>query len=154
MNNGVGNHVKELSTAIVSQDLRVFYIIQLLWDLSMLFVRFSVLAFYSRIFLTGTNLNRFWKMLYYAVVCATALWGFGSLAFNAFFPCNPISGFWDLSIPRTQCVDTFLVFEIGTIGDLTNDLLILLLPLPQVLKLHVKTAKKLLICLSFTLGYG
>ena len=154
MNNGIGKHVGELDESVVSQDLKVFYAIQLLWDLSMLFVRFSVLAFYGRIFLVRTNPNRLWKMLFYAVVSATVLWGVGSFIFNAFFPCIPISGFWDLTIPRTQCVDPFTVFEIGTVGDLVNDLMILLLPLPQVLKLHVTIAKRLLICLSFTLGYG
>lgn len=154
MNNGIGQHVQGLDTAVVSQDLSIYYAVQLLWDLSMLLVRFSVLAFYSRIFLTGTDPSRSWKVLYYTVVAATALWGFGSFLFNAFFPCSPISGFWDLSVPRTQCVDIFTVFEIGTIGDLINDFMILLLPLPQVLKIRVTMARKLLICFSFTLGYG
>lgn len=154
MNNGIGDHAPGLQLAPIEQDLLYFYIINLLWNLSMLFIRFSVLAFYYRIFVKGTNHDRIWKGFYYAVVFLSFAWALGVMGFNALFVCNPIKGFWDLSVPRPQCFDYFTIFEIGTVGDLINDMLILLLPLPQVLRLRVSLGKRLLICMSFILGYG
>lgn len=67
--------------------------------------------------------------------------------------CRPFAANWDkISYPNYQCVNTsqFYISQ-GAIGAFL-DIAILLLPLPAIWKLQLKTSKKVAISLLFTIG--
>ncbi|KUI73160.1 hypothetical protein VM1G_08699 [Cytospora mali] len=65
--------------------------------------------------------------------------------------CNPVAKFWDFSITEGSCIGLpfYRAFSVLTI---LFDIIILLLPLPNFIKLQIPRRKKLVILGLFTLG--
>ena len=69
------------------------------------------------------------------------------------FACIPISKFWDKSV-QGNCASEFSLLLAGTMGSVVTDIMVVLLPLPQVFKLNMKRRKKVAVSFSFLLGYA
>ena len=152
-NRGIGNHADEVEPANLVWFLKALYGGQLIWTTGTSLVRFSVLAFYSRIFRVRTNPKRRWVTFYWIVTAAAVVWMLYILFFSAFFQCQPITKFWDVT-ESGKCIEPFTAFLIETVGILVVDLCILVLPLPQVFGLRITWRRKLAVTISFLLGYG
>ena len=153
-NHGLGKHINEVPSSEANYIFLNFYWGQLVWILGTSSIRFSALAFYARIFHPRTNPSLIWRLFYWAVVGLTVIWTVFFLLFDGAFQCQPINAFWDITQSAEHCVKVYTTFLIGSIGILIVDVLILLLPLPQVLNLAVQLRKKIEISMSFVLGYG
>ena len=115
------------------------------------------MAFYGRIFQVRRSPNVAWVWLYNIVLGIVVVWAVAVLLFNALFACEPISKFWrpsPLFSDPGSCVDPFVVFFVGSVGNMVVDLLILIVPFPQIYKLNLPWIKKLGVAVSFVLGYG
>ncbi|KAH8765692.1 hypothetical protein BGZ57DRAFT_857258 [Hyaloscypha finlandica] len=79
--------------------------------------------------------------------------GASGLAFliAALLQCVPISGVFDRSIPSTCLSLNAVAFSNAGIG-ITQDLIILFLPFPEVIHLTMMTRKKIILILMFLLG--
>ncbi|MCJ1241023.1 hypothetical protein MMC14_009027, partial [Varicellaria rhodocarpa] len=152
-NRGIGNHANEVEPANLVWFLKALYGGQLIWTTGTSLVRFSVLAFYSRIFRVRTNPKRWWVTFYWIVTAAAVVWMLYILFFAAFFQCQPITKFWDVT-ESGKCIEPFTAFLIETVGILVVDLCILVLPIPQVFGLRITWRRKLAVTVSFLLGYG
>jgi Fungal rhodopsin domain len=74
-----------------------------------------------------------------------------TFCFIIIFQCRPIEGIWDSAVP-SKCLSTMgLVFSCAGIG-IFQDFVILLMPLPQLVKLQMSTRKKLNILAMFSVG--
>lgn len=76
------------------------------------------------------------------------------LAFNfvILFQCTPISGAWDWTIPRSQCINlNAMAFANAGLG-IMQDAVILFLPVPNLLHLHMNSLKKINLMFIFSLG--
>ena len=82
-----------------------------------------------------------------ALVLAWAI----ALILVSIFACNPIRGFWDVTIPST-CIDTRKFFLGNSIPNIIMDVTILGLPMPQVWNLQMSLKQKLLVSVLFLLG--
>ena len=152
VNLGVGLNINtEVSEPEQSIILKYMYVAKLLWDIDTSLVRFSALAFYGRIFRVRSSTNKTWKLCFYAVCLICALWLLVLLIFDAFIQCKPIQAFWEG--PMESCVSLSTIYLLGTAGNFATDILVLLLPLPQVLKFNITWHRKLAISVSFILGY-
>ena len=154
LNHGLGKHIDELQSSEADFIFLTFYWGQLVWILGSSFIEFSALAFYARIFHPRTNPSFMWKLSYWIVVGITAGWTLFFLVNDGITQCRPVSAFWDVTQFATHCVDVYTTFFIGSIGKIIVEVLILLLPLPQVLKLVVPLRKKVEITITFVLGYA
>jgi hypothetical protein len=67
------------------------------------------------------------------------------------FQCNPISGVWDRVIEHTCINMTAIVYSSAGIS-VFQDLLILILPIPELLNLQVSFRKKINVMIMFGVG--
>ena len=66
--------------------------------------------------------------------------------------CKPIRGAWDWTVPRSQCINMNAAAYANAGIGITQDLAILLMPIPNLLKLQMDYVKKLNIIFLFSLG--
>lgn len=75
-----------------------------------------------------------------------------ALIFLIIFNCKPIAYFWDKSIPGGHCLDTNLMgYCLGAVNTFT-DVVVLLLPIPWLVRLHMDLSRKLALAGTFTIG--
>ena len=149
---GVGQEEEDVNGANQEEIRKIFYGTQMIWVLDTSLIRLSALAFYARVFNVRSNAHRTWKIIFYVVCGICVFWLLATFVLAAFFLCNPISAFWE--DPAPHCTPLYNTNLSGSIGNFFVDLTILFLPLPQVLKLNIRSRKKLTISLSFMFGYG
>ena len=140
-----------------SRILMFLYIGSLIWNVGTSLIRFSVMTFYGRIFRVRGNANSAWVWFYNFVLGIVAVWAVAVLIFDALFECEPIAKFWrpsPLFEDPGSCIEPFVVFLVGSVGNFTVDVLVLIVPMPQVFKLNLPLVKKLGLAFSFVLGYG
>ena len=152
-NYGLGLHTNKVSEPNREAFSKSLYAGQICWHVGTSLLRFSALAFYARIFHVRTNPSRIWVRVFYGVCALSAAWLVGAVLMDGAFACIPISKFWDKAVPG-ECASEFSLLVAGTLGSVVTDILVVLLPLPQVFKLNMKTRKKIAVSFSFLLGYA
>lgn len=65
---------------------------------------------------------------------------------------TPIAGGWDIAITDAKCIDRPALFQSTAILGVVTDLLVIMIPIPMVLQLHLSRAKKAGLLLLFTIG--
>ncbi|KAF3766673.1 hypothetical protein M406DRAFT_231598, partial [Cryphonectria parasitica EP155] len=114
-------------------------------------IKASVLAMYYRIFPT--------KFIKTGVICLgvfTAAW-WVAVVLVTIFQCNPISAAWVLELqpsvnPTSKCINNNAFFIGNAVPNIFTDLCIMLLPLREVYKLHIRTSQKIALGGVFLLG--
>ncbi|XDG03839.1 hypothetical protein ABKA04_003454 [Annulohypoxylon sp. FPYF3050] len=108
--------------------------------------KISLLALYYRIFYVSHTI----RIAVWVMTVLLISWGI-SVIFTSIFTCNPIRGFWDLSI-GAKCIDSALFFEAITIPNIILDLGTVVLPISEVWKLQIGRDRKLALTAIFTVG--
>lgn len=123
------------------------YIATVFWAFSLLILKYSILCMYLRIF-PNVWLNR----AIYAFMVFTACFTLPLIGL-AIFQCTPIKAIWDLEAAKTaKCIDWITVLRLTVVYEVIAEVVIFSLPIPIVLKLQMKTAKKIQLCIFFGLG--
>ncbi|KAJ5466908.1 hypothetical protein N7475_004660 [Penicillium sp. IBT 31633x] len=143
---GFGRHVwcTTLEDMVVMKKTLFAYLIIYLAEL--LFIKCSILMFYRRIF--GMN----WMIS--ACLFIAYSWAIGSMI-AALCACHPVSYFWNEAIdPQSGWYRyNFYYYYIGNAAaNVVTDVLILLIPIPIVWKLHMRTTQKIGVCGVLLLG--
>ena len=108
-------------------------------------VKISTLLLFARIFPDRNFKRALWAIGIFLSIY-TAI-----LAIAAIFQCRPISGAWDPTI-KADCIQIKLVLmSIGGLNVLT-DLFLLIAPLPQLWKLHIRNDTKYQLIGIFSIG--
>ena len=149
---GLGKHADDVSHEDYAFCLKELMAGAILFSASISFSRLSALAFYARMFRLKSNPIRWWRWCFYVVTVLTTIWMVANCIFDI-FQCEPVSKYWDQDIPG-NCQGQLLSFVEGAISSVIIDLLILILPLPQIFKLQIPTRRKYLIAGAFVLGYA
>ena len=152
-NYGLGDVGTPITPAQVTIFKKLLYAAQICWHVGTSMLRFSALAFYFRVFHVRSNTSRIWTKLYWVTLAVSIIWLVGIFLQDAILICNPISKFWTDSEPG-YCIPQFSLFIAGTTGSVVTDIMVVLLPLPQVLKLNMKWRRKLAVSFTFLLGYA
>jgi hypothetical protein len=111
--------------------------------------KLSLLAFYNRVFPTQ-------RVRIGCIVLGSAciLWAVAGQTINL-LQCRPLRAFWDpvlQAAPTTKCIDTILFFLGNSIANCVIDLVTLVLPLQEIMKLQTTQKKKAGIAGVFLLG--
>jgi hypothetical protein len=113
----------------------------------LLLLKYSILCLYLRIFP-----NVWLKRAVFAFMAFTAAFTIPLLGLAA-FQCVPVSAIWDLSAQRTaKCVDWITVLRLTVVYEVIAEIVLFSLPVPIVLKLQMKTSKKIQLLVFFSLG--
>ena len=107
----------------------------------------SILLFYLRL-----NPSRRFRYCTIGVICIT----FGymiSVILAQLLPCRPVRKYWAPLTPGT-CIDTNPLYLANSIINTTIDLVVLVLPIPMIVKLQVNRRTKLVLAGIFSLCSG
>jgi hypothetical protein len=123
------------------------YIATILWGFELLLLKYSILCLYIRIFP-----NVWLKRAVYAFMVFTALFTLPLLGLAA-FQCIPVHAIWELQEQHAaKCVDYIAVLRLTVVYEIIAETVLFSLPIPIVLKLQMKTAKKIQLIIFFSLG--
>jgi hypothetical protein len=118
---------------------------ELLYTWAILAVKLSILALYRRIF--QDKQFRLWLYITGVVVI-----GYSVSSFLAFLlQCVPLRKIWAPAV-QGSCVNLGLAFTLTGVINILTDVCILVLPLPQLLELNMKTSRKVQVICMFLLG--
>jgi predicted membrane channel-forming protein YqfA (hemolysin III family) len=130
----------------LSDTRQSYYGSQILYVLVLVLIKISILTFYLRIFP-----DDFFRLLTKIAIVFTALCGVGfSLAM--ILQCLPIAAVWDPSIKDAKCVNSTRFIISGTAISLLQDIIVIVLPIPQLMALHLTLRKRVALISLFALG--
>ncbi|OJI88365.1 hypothetical protein ASPTUDRAFT_80173 [Aspergillus tubingensis CBS 134.48] len=148
---GAGKHVWAASLADVSTIFKILFTYTFMYAAGCSAYKLSILFFYRRIFvavhqplsLRISVLFGFVLALSYPVIVWVAM---GNC-------CKPLSYFWNqFQGASGTCIDTDTFFLATGIINMINDIIILIIPFPQIAKLQMNRRKKIAVCLILALG--
>lgn len=142
---GYGAHIKQLSSANRDMALKLFYIAQTPYKVTICCNKVSVLIFYLRIFPT-----RSFRIACFAVMAIIVGWSLGAI-FATIFQCIPIAASWNKSITG-NCVNSDATWVSYAVINIVTDAMVLALPIPLIIKLHLSLRDRLLLCGIFLMG--
>lgn len=138
-----------LSPDTITKTLKLFYIDEIIYFVLFGLAKLVFLFFFLRIF----PQRRFRVIVY--IVMAWVIIGTIIITFMLIFQCHPVDYLWngwlDLSAPH-KCVDVNALVVSAAAMALAQDVVILVLPMPLVMKLNTTFRKKMGIMLMFSLG--
>ncbi|KAI0179891.1 hypothetical protein GGR52DRAFT_568658 [Hypoxylon sp. FL1284] len=146
---GAGRHIWALTPQNVSDTFKLLYSYTFVYAGSVSFTKLSILLFYRRIFQRGTKWFhiRLGIALFLAISYPLCIW------FIMAFVCKPPSQFWTQFLGTTaECVDINTAFMVLTVVNMINDIVVLMVPIPEILQLQMSGKKKLAVCGVMLLG--
>ncbi|KAK4115989.1 hypothetical protein N656DRAFT_678482, partial [Canariomyces notabilis] len=142
---GFGQHMWAVDPALLLTFFKIVFATFILYGAAVSFVKFSVLAFYARIF----PRNNFKWWLISLGVASGAWWILITLA--SVLQCNPVQKNWDDSLPG-YCINYLDLYIAIQVLNIVLDIAILALPISTVMKLQMGRANKISVAMTFALG--
>lgn len=110
------------------------------------FSKLSILLLYLRVF----GITRWMRLSCHFCIVALSVHSI-TLFFLIFFQCQPLEAIWNKYI-ESRCLDVSAVAYAGGALSLAWDVVLITLPLPETLRLHVSARKRLSIAIIFALA--
>ncbi|KAK6858405.1 hypothetical protein PG995_006104 [Apiospora arundinis] len=143
---GAGYHIDTYSREQLSTFFQLSLAVTVVYNVSLVFSKLSVLYLYQRIFSIERNLF-IWIQVMKGFLVAYLLAAAGGLIFTT----NPVYAQWKYWIPHTTIDKLPFYITIGT-ANLLSDVVILAIPQSRVWKLQQSLKKRLSLSLVFLLG--
>ncbi|KAJ4265375.1 hypothetical protein NW762_004663 [Fusarium torreyae] len=134
---------QRITNELMSHNSKGAYVSEMFCYCNQLSLKFSILMFYWRVFASSDYIRR---SIYY-------IGGIIILWFTA--SCVPVQANWDpvaKTQPGVKCVDLNGFFFGTSIPNILADLVLVVLPIPQVVQLKITIAQKVFVIMFFVLG--
>jgi hypothetical protein len=130
----------------IGSDLHLVYIAEniYVWDLAL--TKISVLVFYLRIFP-----NTWFRYAAFATIGMITI-STTIISLITVFSCHPIPYFWDRDIRGGKCLNVNALAYANSAMSIVQDLIIVSLPLPVLVKLNMGKKKKIGVGIMFAVG--
>jgi hypothetical protein len=145
VHHGFGQHVFNLSTDNRLMTLKLFYVAQIFYKLTINLTKASILLLYLRIFV-----QRWFRICCYVLLSFILAYMVATTA-SSIFQCTPIRGAWDKSIGPT-CINLTTNWYANAGFSIATDILILLLPMQPLWASNLPVNQKRALMLVFALG--
>ncbi len=116
-----------------------------MYNITAVLVKFSLVLQYKRIFQTANNVWLFRGLLIWLSAFGTVIMAF------TIFTCWPVASYWDESIPG-GCIDRQLLHYVIAGINIVQDLGLLCIPVPFLRKLQIASRAKFVLIGIFTCG--
>lgn len=146
---GLGRDIWTVPPAKVTKLLHDFYRAEIIYSQLTAFTKASFLFFCQRIFPFAS----FRRYLYFVIILSFAYGITFSLTYA--FQCIPISYSWTRwdGEHSGKCINTRAMIWAQSIVNTTLDLVVIISPLPQLVRLHLSWKKKTYIIIMFSVGF-
>lgn len=145
VNKGFGRHLWNIPPSNLSPLLEYFYLTECLYATPLGFAKISVLLLYLRIFVSPIFRRLAWATLL-CVALSTA-----TTTIVAIFQCWPIPAIWNLSRHK-KCINMNVLSISTSTVNTALDVVMLLIPLPELRKLNLGWKKKIGVFVMFLTG--
>ncbi|KAF4780314.1 hypothetical protein HER10_EVM0010985 [Colletotrichum scovillei] len=142
---GFGKHYWAINPDSAKTLLQSFYVMQIFYVLLNVTAKIAICCFYIRIF----PKQRF-QLVTKAVIGLLIVRGL-VIVFLISFQCVPITAIWDKSA-QGKCLNLTAIGYAGAAASITEDVVLLIMPIPELLHLQLGLKKKLGLVLMFCLG--
>ncbi|KAF4838616.1 Satratoxin biosynthesis SC1 cluster protein 4 [Colletotrichum tropicale] len=143
---GAGNHIWSFTLPGLT---KILYAYTFVYGTACAATKISILLFYQRVFISRVPSFRLSLITGYFLSIAYPIVIWGTMG-NA---CKPLHFYWDQFIgAQGTCIDLNTFYLALGIINMINDIIVLLLPIPQILKLQMSGRKKLAVCSIMLLG--
>ncbi|KAL2815473.1 hypothetical protein BJX63DRAFT_442019 [Aspergillus granulosus] len=142
---GLGKPQATLTQSQSRDQLKMLWISVPIYNLTLNLTKVSMVLLYMRLFSTRTYQIVLWVLLL-LIVCS-GLW----MVIGTLLICIPVQAFWDPSIPHT-CLSREVVWFLNAALQIVGDLALVLVPMPQLIKLRIPRRQKACVMLIFALG--
>ncbi|KAI3329194.1 hypothetical protein HD806DRAFT_548325 [Xylariaceae sp. AK1471] len=143
---GLGRHVIiDVSPEEEGEFLKYLFAGSLTYPFAIALAKFTILAFYWRLFSIRARIPIF--ILTFLVF----IW-LVSLFLLALLSCSPIRAQFDLSVTTAKCIDRSKVYLGGSLVNTIGDFVLVLMPLPYVLRLKASLGQRIVFIGIFALG--
>ncbi|KAI0169407.1 hypothetical protein GGR52DRAFT_520278 [Hypoxylon sp. FL1284] len=143
---GAGYHVDELQDWHIIRFSKSYFLTEIFYSLSIGLVKISIAVMIMRIFVTPTV-----RIVGICVLVYSVLWIIHPL-FTGLLVCKPIAMNWNPETPGGSCGNQYIGFGIVAALDIINELCLLILPIPSLLKLHLNRRYKVSLAAVFCTG--
>lgn len=143
---GAGYHSSTIGAANVAVIKEYLLVSEVIYIWHMAWTKLSVLLMYYRVF----HVPHF-KRLVVAVACLVFVWVI-TATFLFIFICVPTQKLWKPELPG-HCISEMGVWVANGSSTILSDVVILLLPIPQIWKLNTVRSEKIGLTLVFGLGF-
>ncbi|KAG9564896.1 hypothetical protein KCU61_g7293, partial [Aureobasidium melanogenum] len=144
---GAGKHIYDLPVSnLFPFFLRGYVVTAVMYSVTMLFAKLSILMLYRRLFPIANFAKRWWF-----VTAFTIAYSLGGI-FSSLFQCRPMASTWSLTIVPEYCIDTETFYITNAALNVVSDLMILVLPAPIVWSLNTDVRKKVILTGLFSMG--
>lgn len=142
----MGRHADQVHPENIVMMAKWLVVAEVLYAWNLGWTKTSVLLMYYRIF----RLPYFKKM---AWIVGAIVWAWViCITFLFIFICVPVQKLWYEDLPG-RCINQVGTWISNAASTLFTDLVILLMPIPQIWKLQLRTAEKIGLTLAFSLGF-
>ncbi|KAK4664828.1 uncharacterized protein QC763_508010 [Podospora pseudopauciseta] len=141
----MGTHSWEMPVTKFLLFLRALYLLPILYNPVQCGAKLALLLLYRRL------APQLWYQITVYVVMFIVVGSSFAIMFAAIFPCNPVQSAWDISIPG-ECINRPALYQATAILGAITDLMVLAVPIPIVVKLHVPLKHKIALIAAFSVG--
>lgn len=142
---GFGLHFWDIDSNNATVMLQLFYVLELFYTWIKLIAKASIVLMYMRIF-TGPKFR--WACYACLGYCVMSLLAF---TFALAFQCKPVESIWNRYITG-QCLDVNAIGFTGAILSIVEDVVLMVLPIPELRKLKISGRKRIAVGLMFALA--
>jgi len=125
----------------------MFYSSQIIYVVIQETAKISMIFLYIRVFTSRWFTNACYMAIVFILLNGAAY------IFALAFQCRPVSALWDpLLKGKGQCLNLASLSVSGAVCSIVDDLVILILPIPEIMKLKMSKNKKWGLVLMFSIG--
>lgn len=142
---GMGLHAEVVPLTKIVLMAKLLVAAEVLYAFNLVWTKLSLLMMYYRIF--RFPYFKKWAYIIGAFIIAWVI----CVTFLFIFICVPVQKLWYPQIPG-RCINQVGTWIANALSTIVSDLATLILPIPQVWKLQLKTTEKIAITCAFGLG--
>ncbi|KAI1398484.1 integral membrane protein [Hypoxylon fuscum] len=142
---GFGQHIYNISPLEQKLTLKLYYVAQAFYKLTLNLTKASILLLYLRIFL-----QRWFRISCYVLLSIILSYMLATTA-ASIWQCTPIDRAWDRSIPGT-CISVTGNWYANAGFSIATDIAILVLPMQPIFRSNLPTKQKWALVIVFALG--
>ena len=122
------------------------YIEEIIYPITIALVKLSILVFYYHVFIGKSFRIKCYVMMAFCTTSAIAF------IFVTIFQCSPIPFAWEKGIKGAKCLNYNAASWANAGINILQDILIVLLPIPELRKLNLSLPRKIGLYVMFSLG--
>ncbi|KAJ5290130.1 uncharacterized protein N7443_010383 [Penicillium atrosanguineum] len=142
---GFGQHITNLTAPHKRMTLKLFFVSQAFYKLTMNITKMSILMLYLRIFI-----QRWFRITCHVLLLIITSYMVAAF-FASVFQCTPVSRAWDKTIPGS-CIDITTNWYANAGFSIATDIIILALPMYPLYKTKMMLKRKIALMIVFALG--